>query len=130
MKSDIVDAVTHVPLFLEYSGELNDMQYWSENHQIGWYVAEYLIGSAFARDPELADIVFVPSNMTGEFHADMGRHRVMRWLNFRLKYGFSEYNSDTYGPIAYKALESLVGCTMEDNVHQLATIVMNLQLYD
>ena len=27
---------------------------------------------------------------------------VHRWMNKRLKYGFSEFNSDTYGPIALK----------------------------
>ena len=34
MKYGIVEAVTTVPLFLAYPGELGTMQYWSENHQV------------------------------------------------------------------------------------------------
>ena len=34
MKYGIVEAVTTIPLFLAYEGELGGMQYWSENHQV------------------------------------------------------------------------------------------------
>ena len=47
---------------------------------------------------------------------------------FRLKYGFSEFNSDTYGPIAFKAVVALVGCAQDQEVKDLANVVMNLQV--
>ncbi|XP_023329809.1 uncharacterized protein LOC111702375 isoform X2 [Eurytemora carolleeae] len=130
IKREIVNAVINIPLFLSYPGELNNMQYWSENHQIGWYAAEYLIGTGLSSKPELSNTIFPSSGKTAAYHADMGRYRVMRWLDFRLKYGFSEFNSDTYGPIAYKALVSVVACAPDQDVREKASIVMNLQLYD
>ena len=44
LKREIVNAVINIPLFLSYPGQLNTMQYWSENHQVetlnnkkGWH---------------------------------------------------------------------------------------------
>ena len=42
--------------FLQNNGS-GHLEYWSENHQIGWISGQYLIGAAMAGNPDLADIV-------------------------------------------------------------------------
>ena len=63
--------------------------------QVGWHSGQYLIGHAFSSNPSLADILFHGVNNTGEEHYRRGRARLNRWLDFRGRFGFSEYNSDT-----------------------------------
>ena len=46
------------------------------------------------------------------------------------RFGFSEFNSDTYAPIAFKALVSVVGLSKDPEVKKLAEDVMNLQMFD
>ena len=46
------------------------------------------------------------------------------------RFGFSEFNSDTYAPIAYKAIAALVGLSENPEIQILAEMVMNLQLFD
>ncbi len=46
---------------MEEGGEFNDMQYWSENHYIGWTAAAYLIGHAFDSIPSLRPLFFSAS---------------------------------------------------------------------
>ena len=49
---------------------------------------------------------------------------------FVYRFGFSEFNSDTYAPIAYKAIAALVGLSENPEIQILAEMVMNLQLFD
>ena len=46
------------------------------------------------------------------------------------RFGFSEFNSDTYAPIAFKALVSVVGLSKDPEIKKLAENVMNLQMFD
>jgi hypothetical protein len=32
---------------------------------VGWHAAEYIIGSAFAARKELAEVIFLPTGLTG-----------------------------------------------------------------
>ena len=59
------------------------MQYWSENHQIGWKAGKYLIGQAFAENPELQDLIFEASNTNGEQSRQIGKKAVLQWLDYR-----------------------------------------------
>ena len=59
------------------------MQYWSENHQIGWKAGKYLIGQAFAENPELQDLIFKASNTNGEQSRQIGKKSVLQWLDYR-----------------------------------------------
>ena len=51
-------------------------------------------------------------------------------FTFFQRFGFSEFNSDTYAPIAFKGMAALVGLSEDSELKQLAEMVMNLQLFD
>ena len=62
------------------------MQYWSENHQIGWKAGKYLIGQAFAENPELQNLIFEASNTNGEQSRQIGKEAVHQWLDYRSRW--------------------------------------------
>ena len=66
------------------------MEVWTENHQMDFHVSEYLAGMLWPTE------LFPGTNMTGKQHADRGREFVVRWLERRYRWGFSEWRSDTY----------------------------------
>ena len=106
------------------------MQYWSENHQSGWYCGQYLVGHAFSTNPDLADIVCHGVNNTGHVHYIRGKERLQRWLDYRGRFGFSEYNADTYAPIAYNPLVTVAALAPDKEVKTLAEMITFLQLFD
>lgn len=130
LKELILSSVLQLPWWLNETGDLNDMQYWSENHQIGWKAGKYLIGQAFAENPELQNLIFEASNTNGEQSRQIGKEAVRQWLDYRSRFGFSEFNSDTYAPIAFKAMVSVAGLSKDPEVKRLAEKVMNLQMFD
>ena len=129
-KNFVIDAILQLPFWLNETGDLKDMQYWSENHQIGWKAGKYLIGQAFANNPELQGLIFQASNSTGAEAKLLGKAHVQEWLDYRSRFGFSEFNSDTYAPIAFKAIASIVGLSEDPEVRNLASMVANLQIFD
>jgi hypothetical protein len=57
--------------------KVGEAHIWTENHQMNFHVAEYLVGALYPNE------VFPRSGMTGAQHAALGRERVMRWLERR-----------------------------------------------
>ena len=74
-----------------------EMTMWSENHQILFAQSQLLAGclyrnTAFARSQNTGS----NADRTGQDHINEGRVRVERWLDLRLKLGFSEWNAPGY----------------------------------
>ena len=56
------------------------------------------------------------SNSTGSALRAKGKERLMRWLDFRGRFGFSEYNADTYGPISFAPLVTVAALAPDPEV--------------
>ena len=130
LKQDIIDSMLGLPMWLSDDFYFGERQFWSENHQIGYKAAQYLIGHAFEIIPELSKKVFLPSKLTGAELKAVGRVRVLEWLNYRLRFGFSEFNSDTYGPISYDSLSTLVVLSPDEDIRVMSKMVMTLLEFD
>ena len=105
------------------------MCYWSENHQILFATAELLAGQFFP------DTVFSNSGMTGRQHAEKAIPRVNKWLDYRFRFGFSEWHSNRYSEYDISAMLNLIEFVNDDtNTTKLlvkrATIVMDMILFD
>ena len=61
------------------------MQYWSENHQIGWKAGRYLIGQALSKDPELQNLIFEASGLDVFTFTEIGKQSVKQWLDYRAR---------------------------------------------
>ncbi|MBX3469322.1 MAG: hypothetical protein KF878_20810 [Planctomycetes bacterium] len=100
------------------------MVFWSENHVIMFAAAEYLVG---ARHPQE---VFTNAGLTGAEHARRGRARVERWLDERLRFGFSEWCSPVYYPHDVAPLLNLIDFAPHPEVAARAAMVLDLLLLD
>ncbi|MDX1286112.1 MAG: hypothetical protein R3182_13915, partial [Draconibacterium sp.] len=102
----------------------NSMCYWSENHQILFASAEYLIGQLY---PET---VFPSSGLTGKQHMEKAGQRARDWFEMRWNYGFIEYNSEVYYTEDIGGLMNLIDFAKDEELVKKATIAMDLLFYD
>lgn len=108
-----------------------EMTFWSENHQMAFHTAQFLAGQLFA------DGVFQRSGVdangrlvTGLEHERRGRERVERWLDRRLKFGFSEFNSPGYYNEDFPTLFNLVDFSLDDRIAGKAAMVLDVLIFD
>jgi hypothetical protein len=118
--------------------------YWSENHQLLYATAEYLAGQLmpderFApsvqwRTDDAADWQGPASDpswvMSGHERMDRAYPRLVRWLDHRLMFGFSEWNSPVYYDYDIAGLLNLIDFCDDQAVADKATIALDLVLLD
>ncbi|MCF8346497.1 MAG: hypothetical protein K9G38_04730 [Bacteroidales bacterium] len=102
----------------------NSMCYWSENHQILFATAEYLIGQLYP------DQVFHNSGLTGREHMEKARIRAEDWFEMRWNYGFIEYNSNVYYKEDIGPLVNLVDFAEDPEMVTKAKMMLDLIFYD
>ena len=102
----------------------DSMVYLTENHFILYASGAYLAGQLYPKE------VFAASGETGAQKMETFRPRVMRWLELRYKSGFSEWLSNVYYDEDIPALVALVELAEDEEIKQLATMVLDLVLAD
>ncbi len=102
----------------------NSMCYWSENHQILFLTAEYLLGQKYP------DQTFTNSGMTGLAHAQKAKTKILDWLEMRWNYGFTEFYSSVYYKEDIGALINLVDYAADKDVAVKAQMILDLLMYD
>jgi hypothetical protein len=102
----------------------DDLCFWSENHQIAYHSDEYLVGALFP------DKIFPHSGMTGREHMEKGRRLALRWLEWRARFGFSEWLSNVYYKVDLHSLVNLVDFAPDEEIRTRATMVMDLLALD
>jgi endonuclease/exonuclease/phosphatase family metal-dependent hydrolase len=116
-----------------------DMTYWSENHRILFATAEYLAGQ-FWPDEQFVSMRAHrkegqggpprKGDMTGREHMAHARKRVLRWLDERLRIGFSEWNSPGYYVYDIIPVLNLADFAVEPAIRTRAAMVMDLLTFD
>jgi len=122
-KSSIENVLLNFRYWWDEPGE-NSMCYWSENHQVLFASAEYLIGQLY---PER---IFPNSSLTGKQHMDKARTRLLDWLEMRWNYGFIEYYSGVYYKEDVGALINLIDYAGEKELVIKSQIILDLLFYD
>jgi hypothetical protein len=102
----------------------NSMHYWSENHQILFASAEYLMGQKYP------DSVFHNSGLTGKQHMEKARKRILDWLEMRWKYGFIEYNSGVYYKEDIGAIINIIDFVEDEEIVKKTEIIFDLLFFD
>jgi len=116
---------------------LTEMEYWSENHYIMFASSEYLAGQLWPEDTfqPAADILVLKDIgslgiQTGAERMERGKARVLKWLNNKLMFGWTEFNSSGYYREHLWALLNLVDFALDDEIAKKATTVTDLLLFD
>jgi hypothetical protein len=115
-----------------------EMTFWSENHQVLFATAEYLagqlwpdalfrVGNSFRKEgPDKSR----PTDLLGWQRMERARPRVLRWLNDRLRFGFSEWNSPGYYDEDLTALFNLADFCLDEAIQTRACMVLDLLIFD
>lgn len=119
-QDDIIDAYGKAKYWFTYSTKSNTAIVYTENHQILSHSTEYLIGQLFPDD------VFDYTKMTGKEHAKLAKERILKWLDWRSRLGFSEWNSHTYLNPDIASLVNLVDFALDEEIVVKAAMVLDL----
>lgn len=114
---------------------LSEMEYWSENHYIMFASSEYLAGQLWSGSKfQPARDFLSPGDTsgvwTGAQRAQRGKVRVVKWLNNRLTFGWTEFNSSGYYREHLYALFNLVDFALDEDVRNKARMALDLLLFD
>jgi hypothetical protein len=115
-----------------------EMTFWSENHQILFATAEYLagqlwpeaifkVGNQFRSEGEGKTRA---SDLLGKQRTERAKPRILRWLNDRLRFGFSEWNGPGYYAEDFTALFNLADFCLDDDIQTRACMVLDLLIFD
>ena len=102
----------------------NSMCYWSENHQILFASAEYLVGQKYP------DMIFPKSGLSGREHMAKARKRALDWLEMRWKYGFTEFFSGVYYKEDIGGMINIIDFADDEELVKKTEIIMDLLFYD
>jgi len=106
------------------AGIVDDMWYWSENHQIIFHTLEYLAGQTFPEE------TFTITGMTGSQHRDHARPFILRWLEHRARFGFDEWHSNVYYQKDVTPLLTLVEWADDAEIATKAAMILDRVLFD
>jgi len=123
VKADLEQTIFNFRYWWDEPGE-NSMCYWSENHQILFAMAEYLVGQKYP------DVIFTNDGQTGAQHMEKARKRILDWLEMRWNYGFTEYNSEVYYKEDIGALINIIDFARDEEIVVKAKIIMDLLMHD
>jgi len=102
----------------------NSVCYWSENHQILFASAEYLIGQKYP------NAIFKWSGQTGQIVSEKAKTRILDWLEMRWNYGFTEFYSEVYYKEDIGALINLIDLSDDPEIVSKSMIILDLLFYD
>lgn len=102
----------------------NSMCYWSENHQILFASAEYLVGQKYP------DMLFPNSGLSGKDHKQKAQKRILDWLEMRWKFGFTEFFSSVYYKEDIGAMINLIDFAENAEIVTKTKIILDLLFYD
>jgi len=123
LKGEIKQAILDFKYWMD---EPNDdgLCFWSENHQILYHTNELLAGSLYL------DEVFTNSGMTGREHAAKAEPMVERWLEWRSRFGFSEWHSNVYYVEDIVALADLADFAPNEEIRVRAAMLLDILAMD
>jgi hypothetical protein len=120
---EIKNTILGFKYWMDQPGE-DSMCFWSENHQLLFATSEYLLGHFYK------DEVFTNDGLTGAEHRELGKARILTWLEQRWLYGFTEFFSNTYYVEDIAPLANLIDFAPDEEVQIKAKIILDLLLYD
>jgi hypothetical protein len=105
-------------------GKVDASYYWSENHQLIYSTVEYLMGQRHPR------ATFGNDGRSGSEHCDAARERLLRWFEYRSRFGFSEWHSNVYYEKDVTPLLALVDFAADPDMRVLAASMLDTLFFD
>ena len=109
--------------WLDEPGEVHAC-YFTENHQVLFYSAEYLAGQLFP------DAVFTNNGMTGRERKAHGAKALRKWLSWRWRFGFSEWLTQGYYMDDILGLVNLMVYAEDEDIRLQSRMIVDLLVFD
>ncbi len=119
----ISEAILNFKYWMDEPG-LDGMCFWSENHQILFHTCEYLAGNIFSNH------IFLNDGNLGSIKKEKAKTKIHRWLDYKLKYGFIEWHSNTYYEEDIVPLVMLVDFSDDNLMIEKSKMVLDLLFLD
>ncbi|MAE93055.1 MAG: hypothetical protein CL910_00200 [Deltaproteobacteria bacterium] len=103
---------------------VDNMWYWSENHELIFRTVEFLAGRLFP------DRVFTVTGLTGAAHAARARPAILRWLDERARFGFTEWHSNVYYNLDMRPLLALIEWSDDEEIERRSSMMLDLLFLD
>lgn len=100
------------------------MIFWTENHQILFHTTEYLIGTLFP------DETFTNDGKNGRQHKEHAARLIRKWIDYRARWGFSEWESNVYFSEDLGAVLTLAEYARDAKMARQAMMMADLILFD
>ncbi len=123
LRAGLEDTVKGFKYWVDEPGK-DKMCYWTENHQALYHSAELLVGQIYP------DHVFENNGMTGAEHVAHAAPLILRWLDLRARFGFSEWHSNVYFNEDMPALLNLADFAEDPEIRIKAVMVLDIMGYD
>ncbi|MCL2181031.1 MAG: hypothetical protein FWB83_07875 [Treponema sp.] len=98
--------------------------YFTENHQALYGASEYIAGQMFA------DELFTNNRQKGSWHRERGKKRMLQWISWRARFGYSEWLSNDYYGEDLMSLALLWSVAEDEELKTQAGKLIELTLFD
>lgn len=119
----IKNALLAFKLWVDEPGQ-NRMIFWTENHQMVFHSTEYLAGQMFK------DEIFTNNGENGAWHMEHARKKILTWVERRMRWGFSEWDSNVYYDEDMVGLIAVAEFAEDEDLSLAATMGTDLMLFD
>ncbi len=119
----IENALLNFHYWIDEPGEVHAC-FFTENHQILFHSAEYLVGRLFP------DRVFTSNGKTGAWHKEHATVFARRWLDWRARLGFSEWLAQGYYMADITGLAGLMHYADEDDIRLRCKMIVDMLMFD
>jgi hypothetical protein len=122
-KLGLKDAILNFKYWFTEPGP-SDMIMWTENHMILFHSCELLAGQLYPSE------IFLNSGMTGTQHVYKALSEINQWIEWRSRFGFSEWHSDIYYEEDLAALLNIVEFAQDNATATKAAMLVDLFAFD
>ncbi|MGI5899091.1 MAG: hypothetical protein ACOX8S_04105 [Christensenellales bacterium] len=119
----IEDSLVGFKYWLDEPGEVHAC-YFTENHQILFHSAEYLVGQLFP------DRIFPSNGKDGNWHRQHAIPFIRRWIDWRTRFGFSEWLTNGYYCEDILAMLGLMIYADEEDLRLRCRMIVDTLLFD
>lgn len=124
VKAEAKKMILDAKYWIDEGGYEKNPCYFTENHQMLFHSCEYMAGQLYP------DEVFTNNGKTGRWHMEHARPLILDWLQWRFRFGFSEWLSNGYYHEDLLSTSPLALLAQDPEVRVKAQMIVDQLLFD
>ena len=124
IKDETKTMILGCKYWIDEGGPEKSPCYFTENHQMLYHSNEYIAGQLYK------DEIFTNNGETGKWHMEHAKPFILKWLEWRFKFGFCEWLSNTYYHEDVLSLSLLASFAEDEEIKTKAKMIIDLIFFD